>query len=247
MLKAEIQSYFARLSLLPVTLSEKVRLMNSQLVPELAYRLITHSLSPDQLEKLQSLIWAGVASQSITRVVSPKDRYAARTKGGLGMKFLPHCVHVGTVNHGLRAICGLASKLVGPLYVQSILSPNQRASDPVQNSFMDSIHALGISFHSIRPWTHTAIQDLKPGTQLTVKFKSGHATGSVTEATSKWTNVSFHDRSYSVDSHTSKPCTCQAKPSWITPALPTSNWSLNFCALKRPSPNPQSHRTTHAR
>ena len=80
MLKAEIQSYFARLSPLPLTLSEKVRLTNSQLVPALADRLITHSLSPDQLEKLQSLIWAGVASQSITRVVSPKDRFAARPK-----------------------------------------------------------------------------------------------------------------------------------------------------------------------
>ena len=78
MLKAEIQSYFARLSPLPLTLSEKVRLTNSQLVPALAYRLITHSLSPNQLEKLQALIWAGVASRSITRLVSPKDRFAAR-------------------------------------------------------------------------------------------------------------------------------------------------------------------------
>ena len=199
MLKAEIQSYFARLSPLPLTLREKVRLTNSQLVPALPYCLITHSLSPDQLEKLQSLIWAGVASQSITRVVSPKDR----RKGGLGMKILPHSVHVATLNYGLRALCGLAPKSVGPLYVQSILSPNQRAPDSVQNSFMDSIHAFGISFHSICPWRPTAIQDLKPVTQLPVKLKSGHATFSVTKATSKWANVSFHDGIYSVDSHTS--------------------------------------------
>ena len=142
MLKAEIQSYFARLSPLPLTLSEKVRLTNSQLVPALAYRLITHSLSPNQLEKLQALIWPGVASRSITRLVSPKGRFATRPKGGLGMKFLPHSVHVATVNYGLRALCGLAPKSVGLLYVQSLLSSNQRASDPVQNSFMDSIHAL---------------------------------------------------------------------------------------------------------
>ena len=81
MLKAEIQSDFARLSPLPLMLSEKVRLTNSQLVPALAYCLITHSLSPDKLENLQSLIWATVASQSITRLVSPKDRFAARPKG----------------------------------------------------------------------------------------------------------------------------------------------------------------------
>ena len=203
MLKAEIQSYFARLSPLPLTLSKRVRLTNSQLVPALAYRLITHFLSPKQLEKLQSLIWAGVASRSIIRLVSPKDRFAARPKGGLGMKILPHSVHVATVNYGLRALCGLAPKSVGPLYVQSLLSSNQRASDPVQNSFMDSIHALGISFHSIGPWRPTAIRDLTPGTQLTVRFKSGQATGTVTEATSKWANVSFHDGVYSVDTHTS--------------------------------------------
>ena len=89
------------------------------------------------------------------------------------------------------------------LYVPTLLSPNQRASDPVQNSFMDSIHALGISFHSIGPWRPIAIRDLTPGTQLTVRFKSGQATGRVTEATSKWANVSFHDGVYSVDTHTS--------------------------------------------
>ena len=61
MLKAEIQSYFARHSPLPLTLSEKVRLTNSQLVPAFAYRLINHSLSPDQLEKLQSLVRASHA------------------------------------------------------------------------------------------------------------------------------------------------------------------------------------------
>ena len=55
MLKAEIQSYFARLSLLPLTLSEKVRLTNSQLVPALAYRLITHSLPPTSSKSFRHL------------------------------------------------------------------------------------------------------------------------------------------------------------------------------------------------
>ena len=107
------------------------------------------------------------------------------------------------MNYGLRALCGLAPKSVGPLYVQSLLSSNQRASDPVQNSFMDSIHAPGLSFHSIGPWRPTAIRDLTPGTQLTVRFKSGQASGRVTEATSKWANVSFYDGVYLVDTHTS--------------------------------------------
>ena len=83
------------------------------------------------------------------------------------MKFLPHSVHGATVDYGLRALCGLAPTSVGPLYVQSLLSANQRASGPVQNSFMDFIHALGISFHSIGPWRPGAIRYLMPGTQLT--------------------------------------------------------------------------------
>ena len=101
MLKAEIQSYFARLSPLPLTLTEKVRMTNSQLVPALACRLITHSFSPDQLEILQSLIRAGVASRSIKHLVSPKNRFAAGPEGGLGMKFLLHSVHIATVNYRL--------------------------------------------------------------------------------------------------------------------------------------------------
>ena len=119
------------------------------------------------------------------------------------MKFPPHSVQVATVNYGLRALCGLAPKSVGPLYVQSLLSPNQRASEPVQNSFMDSIHALGILLESIGPWRPTAIRDPTPGTKLTVRFKSGQATGRVTEATSKSANVSFHDGVYLLDTHTS--------------------------------------------
>ena len=161
------------------------------------------------------------------------------------MKYLPHSVHVATVNYGVRALCGLAPKSVGLLYVQSLLSSNQRASDPVQNSFMDSIDALGISFHSIGPWRPTAIRDLTPGTQLTVRFKSGQATGRVTEATSKWANVSFHDGVYSVDTHTSYTMhmPCHAVMDYSRP----SHFQLvpEFCALKRPSPNPQRHRTTH--
>ena len=74
---------------------------------------------------------------------------------------------------------------------------------PSRLFFVDSIHALGISSHSIGRSKPTVIQDPKPGTQLTVKFKSGHATGGVTKATSKWANVSFHDSIYSVDSQTS--------------------------------------------
>ena len=62
-----------------------------------------------------------------------------------------------------------------------------------------------------RPHTPTSIigtndgtpGDLTPGTQLTVRFKSGQATGRVTEATSQWANVLFHDGVYSVDTHTS--------------------------------------------
>ena len=248
MLKAEIQSYFARLSPLPLTLSEKVRLTNSQLVPALAYRLITHSLSPNQLEKLQALIWAGVASRSVTRLVSPKDRFAARPKGGLGMKFLPHSVHVATVNYGLRALCGLAPKSVCRVYVQSLLNSNRRASDPVQNSLMDSLHALGISFHSIGPWRPTAIQDLTPGTQLTVRFKSGQATGRVTEATSKWANVLFHYGVYSVDTHTSYTMhmPCQAVMDYSRPShfqLVPEFFTPSKNHLRTPSATAQRTRT----
>ena len=85
---------------------------------------------------------------------------------------------------------------------------------------MDSNQALGISFHSIGTCRPTAVQDLKPGTQLTVKFESGHVTGSMTKATPKWANVSFNDGIYSVDSHTSyiMHMPCQALMDYSQPS-----------------------------
>ena len=46
MTRSEILSYFPRLSPLPLTLSERIRLVNSQLIPAVTYRLSAHPLPP---------------------------------------------------------------------------------------------------------------------------------------------------------------------------------------------------------
>ena len=111
---------------------------------------------------------------------------------------------------------------------------------------MDSLQALGISFLGIGPWRPTAIQDLKPGTELTVKFKSGHATGSVTEATAELAHGSFNDGIYSVDSKTSYTMhmPCQAFMGYSRP----SHFQLvpeclrSQATLRKPrTPPPKAH------
>ena len=133
MIRSEILSYFSRLSPLPLTLSKKVRLVNSQLIPAVAYRLTAHPLPPQAVASLEDFIWRGLAKGSITRLVSLKDRYASRARGGLGIKCLAHSVHTATVNFALRALHGRAPPSVCGLVTNSLLGPNQHGSDEIQN------------------------------------------------------------------------------------------------------------------
>ena len=74
----------------PLTLSEKVRLTNSQLVPALAYRLITHSLSPNQLEKASVTHLGGSCVSKHHTSSLPQRPFCGSPKGRVGY---PHVLH----------------------------------------------------------------------------------------------------------------------------------------------------------
>ena len=208
MIRSENLSYFSRLSPLPLTLSE--RLVNSQLIPAVTYRLTVHPLPPQAIASLEDFIWRGLATGSITRLVSLKDRYASRARRGLAIKCLAHNVHTTTINFPLRALHGRAPPSVGSLVTNSLCDPNQRSSDELQNSVMDAAHALGLSFHSIGPWRPSGYEHLPVGCTITVKFKSGPSTGTVLCTSPSWANVQFADGVFfiSSDAHSTHhhPC-----------------------------------------
>ena len=203
MIRSETLSYFSRLSPLPLTLSEKIRLVNSQLIPAVTYRLTAHPLPPKAVASLEDFIWRGLAKGSITRLVSLKDRYASRARGGLAIKCLAHNVHTATINFALRALHSKAPSSVGGLITSSWFGPDRHGSDALHNSFMDAAHTLGLSFHSIGPRRPSAYEHPPIGSTITVKFKSGPSTGTVLRTSPSWANVQFADGVFSIsnDAH----------------------------------------------
>ena len=133
MLRSEILSHFSRLSPLPLTFSEQIRLVNSQLIPAVPYRLTGHPLPPRAIASLKDFIWRGLAKGSITRLVSLKDQYASRARGGLAIKCLAHNVLSATINFALPALHGRASASVGSLATNSLCGSDQQRSDELQN------------------------------------------------------------------------------------------------------------------
>ena len=200
MIRSEILSHFSRLSPLPLTLSEKIRLVNSQLIPAVTYRLTGHPLPPRAILSLEDFIWRALAKGSITRLVSLKDRYASRARGGLAIKCLAHNVHTATINFTLRGLHGRAPSSVGSLVTNSLCGPNRQSSDELQNSVMDAAQALALSFHSIGPWRPSAYEHLPAGSTIEVKFKSGPSTGTVLRTSPSWATVHFADGVFSISS-----------------------------------------------
>ena len=119
MMRSEILSYFFWLPPLPLTLSEQIQLVNSQLNPAVTYRLRAHPLPPQAVASLEDFVWRGLAKRFITRLVSLKDRYASRARGGLAIKSLAHNIHTATLNFALRVLHGKAP----PSVVASSLAP----------------------------------------------------------------------------------------------------------------------------
>ena len=100
---SEINSFFASLSHVPISLPEWVPAVNLILINTLAYRLQAHELAPSQLDTLQTTIWTHLCKHAVlSTVTSPKDRYTSRRIRGLGLFHLPTIVHSHTVNSAQR-------------------------------------------------------------------------------------------------------------------------------------------------
>ena len=79
--------------------------MNLQLIPSLQYGLMAYPLDQSQLKSLQNIIWKNIAidhdpenCNSISRLVSNKDKYTSRPHVGLDLRHFQHCLNISTVN-----------------------------------------------------------------------------------------------------------------------------------------------------
>ena len=87
---AMVDSFFAPLSDMLFPPKEATGLVNTQLVPKLAFRTTAHSLSDDQVVALQNRVWAHYPRVTkFPRHTPPKSRFAPSQEGALGLFHLP--------------------------------------------------------------------------------------------------------------------------------------------------------------
>ena len=237
-MRAEINAFYARLAPLELTASELIMLTNKQLLPTVAYRLLAGPVPDKQLYALQQLIWANISSYGkLPRLLSPKDRYGPRAEGGLCITPLLHFMRSQIYNYGLRYLNSDGPSQSNESVRLALTAP---ATNWLQESFVDSVHALGGRCHGFGPWNPCPVKTLCPGEEIHVEFNSGWFSGSV--LTYDETRASALIRFYvdSTEFHVTDRHTFSLHPTSYGPAAPSVRLHLTLAPplLSLPLPLP---------
>ena len=191
--RAEINSFFAHLAPLQLTASELISLVNKQLIPTMAYRLMAGPITDAQLVKLQHLIWNNIAVfGKLPRRISPKDRYHSRSSPCFGLGLMPFRMFMHSQVY--KYSIGYLNNEGPPQsnhWVRRALT--DKRANWLQNSFVDSVQALGGRCHGFGPWNPCKVADLHPGETVYVECNSGWHDGTVLhDPTPNYAVVQFH-------------------------------------------------------
>ena len=87
---AVVDYFFATLPNMIFSPQEATRLVNTQLIPKLAFRMTAHCLGHDQVIAIQNRVWAHYARVTkLPRHTPLKARFAPSQEGALGLFHLP--------------------------------------------------------------------------------------------------------------------------------------------------------------
>ena len=176
-MRAQINAFYARLAPVELTASELIMLTNKQLLPMVAYRLLAGPVPDKQLYAVQQLIWAKISSYGkLPRLLSPRDRYGPRAEGGLCITPVLHFMRSQIYNYGLWYLNSDGQSQSN----ESVrLALTALATNWLQESFVDSVHALGGRCHGFGPWNPCPVKRLCCGKEIHVEFNSGWFSGPV--------------------------------------------------------------------
>ena len=119
-----IDSYFSSLPNMLFSPKEAVRLINSQLIPKLAYRMTMHCLSFEVVDLLQKRIWYHMSRISkLPKITPTKARYGPTKEGALGLFELSTRIATLTLTQFQRALHGESPQLVTTLLKQALGIP----------------------------------------------------------------------------------------------------------------------------
>ena len=159
----------------------------------MAYRLMAGPITDAQLVELQHLIWNKIAVfDKLPRRLSPKDQHHSRSSPCFGLGLMPFrtFMHTQVHNYSIRYF-----NSEGPpqsnYWVRRALT--DKRANWLQNSFVDSVQALGRRCHGFGPWNPCKVADLHPGEAVYVEFNSSWHPGTVLhDPTPTYAVVQFH-------------------------------------------------------
>ena len=188
-----MNSFFAHLAPLQLTASGLNSLVNKQLIPTMAYRLMAGPITDAQFVKLQHLISNNIAVfGKLPRWLSAKDRHHSRSSPCFGLGLMPFrtFMHTQVHNYSIRYL-NSEGPTQSNYWVCRALT-NKRANW-LQNSFVDSVQALGGHCHGFKPWNACKVADLHPGETVYVEFNSGwHGRTVLHDPAPNYAVVQFH-------------------------------------------------------
>ena len=108
-----IDSYFSSLPSMLFSPKEGVCLINSQLIPKLAYIMTVHCLPHCTVQALQSRIWFHFSKVTkLPKITPTKARYGPTKEGSLGLFELPTRIATLTLTQLQRTLHGEAPSMV---------------------------------------------------------------------------------------------------------------------------------------
>ena len=157
---AEINAFLARGGPLSLTATELISLVNKQLIPVLAHRLMAGPITDTQLYKIQQSIRHNVAQCGhLPHHLSQKDGHLGRSRGCYSLMFFQ--------DHD------------GPPHCSRFVSDALKVQKPklLQNSLVDCVYSLAGRCHGFGKWNPCPGSILAPDEQMYVKFNTGWFSG----------------------------------------------------------------------
>mmetsp|Transcript_127587 Transcript_127587/g.220639 ORF Transcript_127587/g.220639 Transcript_127587/m.220639 type:complete len:522 (-) Transcript_127587:894-2459(-) len=119
-----IDSYFSSLPNMLFSPKEAIRLVNSQLIPKLAYRMTVHCLPKSSIDVLQQRIWFLLSRVAkLPKITPTKARYGSTKEGSLGLFELSTRIATLTLTQLQRVLHGESPTLVTNLLIQALSIP----------------------------------------------------------------------------------------------------------------------------
>ena len=114
---AVVDAFFAALPDMAFSPKEATRLVNTQLIPKLAFRMTAHGLDQEKTIVIQNRIWAHYTRITrLPRNTPPKARFAPTQNGALGLFHLPTRIAALTLTQYQRILNSEAPPRCNPSF-----------------------------------------------------------------------------------------------------------------------------------